>query len=190
MTGRTSTHSPPRSGGGACSGRGGTGTVSGAAAPVLTRGPRQSRAPVPVPPTADGGTSMERHWPMRDYLELGALPGAVPSARLHVRHILWEWALTPLTKTVELVVSELVTNAVAATTAMRHAEAVRLWLLSDTRKVLLLVWDASPHLPVLTEADEYADSGRGIFLVQAFSERWGSYRTPDMGGKIVWALCG
>ncbi|HEY2577187.1 MAG TPA: ATP-binding protein [Streptosporangiaceae bacterium] len=133
---------------------------------------------------------MERHWPMRDYLELGALPGAVPSARLHARHILWEWTLTPLTKTVELVVSELVTNAVAATRAIRPAGAVRLWMLSDASKVLVLVWDASPHLPVLTEADEYADSGRGIFLVHAYSERWGSYRTPQMGGKIVWALCG
>jgi hypothetical protein len=42
----------------------------------------------------------------------------------------------------------------------------------------------------LTETGEYAESGRGLFLVQAFSERWGSYATPRMGGKIVWTLCG
>jgi hypothetical protein len=51
---------------------------------------------VPVPPFADGGPDVARPWPVRDFLELGALPGAVPCARLHARHILWEWALAPL----------------------------------------------------------------------------------------------
>jgi hypothetical protein len=51
---------------------------------------------VPVPPGQDRGTDMAGHWPVRDYLELGALPGAVPCARLHARSILWEWELTPL----------------------------------------------------------------------------------------------
>lgn len=90
----------------------------------------------------------------------------------------------------EQVVSELVTNSVAAARAMPQIEPVRLWLLSDTRKVVVLVWDANPQPPALTEADEYHESGRGLFLVQAFSERWGSYPTPQMGGKAVWALCG
>lgn len=57
---------------------------------------------------------MAGQWPVRDFLELGALPGAVPSARLHARQIVWEWALTPLSEQVEQVVSELMTNAVAA----------------------------------------------------------------------------
>jgi anti-sigma regulatory factor (Ser/Thr protein kinase) len=121
---------------------------------------------------------------------LGALEGAVPSARLHVRHILWKWRLTPLTQAVEQVVSELATNSVAAARAMPQIEPVRLWLLSDTRKILVLVWDANPQPPTLIEADEYAESGRGLFLVRAFSERWGSYPTPQTGGKAVWALCG
>jgi hypothetical protein len=30
-------------------------------------------------------------WPLQSFLELGALPGAVPCARLHTRHLLWEW---------------------------------------------------------------------------------------------------
>jgi len=67
---------------------------------------------------------------------------------------------------------------------------VRLWLLSDRRKVLVLVWDANPQPPALIEAGDYAESGRGLFLVAAFSERWGSYPTPQTGGKVVWALCG
>ena len=35
-------------------------------------------------------------WPLRSYLELGALPTAVPCARLHARHLLWEWGLNEL----------------------------------------------------------------------------------------------
>ena len=133
---------------------------------------------------------MAHQWPMRDFLELGALPGAAPSARLHARQIVWEWALTPLTEAVEQVVAELVTNSVAAARAMPLVQPVCLWLLSDARDVLVLVWDASPQSPALAEPDEQAESGRGLCLVQAFSERWGSYATPQTGGKVVWALCG
>jgi anti-sigma regulatory factor (Ser/Thr protein kinase) len=152
--------------------------------------PGQSGAPVPVPLTQDRGTDMAGHWPVRDFLELGALPGAVPSARLHARQIVWEWALTPLTEAVEQVVSELVTNSVAAARAMPQIDPVRLWLLSDARKVLVLAWDANPQQPALTEVGDDAENGRGLLLVQAFSERWGSYPTLQTRGKVVWALCG
>ena len=133
---------------------------------------------------------MARQWPMRDFLELGALAGAASSARLHARQIIWEWRLTPLIEAVEQVVAELVNNSVAAARAMPLVQPVCLWLLSDARNVLVLVWDASPQPPALAEPEEYAESGRGLHLVQAFSERWGSYATPQTGGKVVWALCG
>lgn len=133
---------------------------------------------------------MAGHWPVRDFLELGALPGAVPCARLHAHQIVWEWSLTALTEQVEHVVTELVANSVAAARAMPQIDPVRLWLLTDKRKVLVLAWDANPQPPALVEADDDAESGRGLFLVQAFSERWGSYPTPQRGGKIVWAVCG
>jgi hypothetical protein len=35
--------------------------------------------------------SFAAQWPLRSFLELGALPGAVPYARLHARQVLWEW---------------------------------------------------------------------------------------------------
>ena len=60
-------------------------------------------------------------WPLRSYLELGALPTAVPCARLHARHLLWEWGLNGLAADTELLVSELVTNAVKATAERRQA---------------------------------------------------------------------
>ena len=52
---------------------------------------------------------------MCSYLELGALPTAVPCARLHARHLLWEWGLSALVEDTELLTSELITNAVKAT---------------------------------------------------------------------------
>jgi anti-sigma regulatory factor (Ser/Thr protein kinase) len=133
---------------------------------------------------------MAAGWPVQDFLELGALPGAVPSARLHTREMLWEWSLTALSDQAEQVVSELTANAVAAARTMPQIPPVRLWLLANKTQVLILVWDACPQPPALIEAGDYAESGRGLFLVQAFSDRWGSYPTSLMGGKVVWALCG
>jgi len=97
MTGRASTRTPSHDGCARPACKGGTGAVPGAAAaaPAQPRSPGLSGAPVPVPPAHDRGTDMAAGWPVQDFLELGALPGAVPSARLHTRQILWEWALTP-----------------------------------------------------------------------------------------------
>ena len=69
-------------------------------------------------------------WPLRSYLELGALPTAVPCARLHARHLLWEWGLSEAAADAELLVSELVTNAVKAMADQQQA-AIRLQLSSD-----------------------------------------------------------
>jgi anti-sigma regulatory factor (Ser/Thr protein kinase) len=153
------------------------------------RGPGKGAVPAPSLPPQWRGTTMADHWPLQDFIEYGALPSAVPSARLHTRQIVWEWGLTALTETVELLVSELVTNGIAATPPAGAVSPVRLWLLSDGTQILILVWDASPHPPVPAEVDGYAESGRGLLLVEALSERWGSYATAQAGGKIVWALC-
>jgi hypothetical protein len=53
-------------------------------------------------------------WPLQSRLELAALPGAVPCARLYTRQLLWGWRLATLAETVELLVSEIATNAVNA----------------------------------------------------------------------------
>jgi hypothetical protein len=54
--------------------------------------------------------------PLQVLLGLGALPSAVGCARLHARNVMYEWNLPSVADTVELVVSELVTNAVRAST--------------------------------------------------------------------------
>jgi anti-sigma regulatory factor (Ser/Thr protein kinase) len=130
-------------------------------------------------------------WPLRSYLELGALPTAVPCARLHVRHLLWEWGLNGLTADAELLTSELVTNAVQATAGQQQA-AIRLRLSSDSARVLVEVWDADPQPPApngLGEdgtPDPEEEGGRGLFLVAVLSSRWNWYPTQEPVGKVVW----
>ncbi len=130
---------------------------------------------------------MADNWPLQSFLELGALPGAVPCARLHARQLLWEWGLTALRDDVELLVSELVTNAVRASQSMEQVFPVRLRLLSDRSQVLILVWDANPQPPVPIDPGE-DETGRGLVLVEALSERWDWGATPDTGGKMVWCI--
>lgn len=145
------------------------------------------------------GTAVEpANWPLRSYLELGALPGAVPCARLHTKTVLWEWGLDGLAPTAELVVSELVTNSQRASAdimASRYkgqwrqgVPPVRLWLYADRKRVLVQVWDADHRLPQRQRVDLDAESGRGLLLVESVSEEWGTFRPERSSGKTTWAL--
>jgi len=130
-------------------------------------------------------------WPRRSFLELGAVPGAVPCARLHARQVMWEWGLDALRDDTELVVSELVTNAVRACASLRPAAPVRMWLRGNTTRMLVLVWDACPRPPIRLHAGQNADGGRGLLLVEALSDQWDWYALDQPeGGKIVWATLG
>ena len=148
-----------------------------------------------VPPfAAQWAERLAGEWPLHSFLELGALDGAVPSARLHARHILREWGQAALADDAELVVSELVTNGVQASRAMTHA-AIRLWLVSDRTQVVICVWDACPQPPVRMDAAEEAENGRGLLLVEAVSTQWGWFHAEPMSpspdaahGKIVWSI--
>jgi anti-sigma regulatory factor (Ser/Thr protein kinase) len=126
-------------------------------------------------------------WPLRSFLELGALPSAVPCARLHARQVLWEWGLTACSDSTELLVSELVTNAMQISRVTAQDDPVRLWLVSDRQQVVIFVWDASPLPPAPADVGEDAESGRGLLIVEAASERWGWDFPPALGGKVVWA---
>jgi anti-sigma regulatory factor (Ser/Thr protein kinase) len=152
----------------------------------MSGGPSGS-APAAAPPSHRQAEDPARGWTLRDFLELGALDGSVPSARYHAKHILREWQLARLGDDVELVVSELVTNAVAASRTMDFPFPVRMWLLSDTASVLVVVWDASPQPPALMDPAEDAETGRGLLLVEAVSARW-DWHVADGGGKVIRAL--
>jgi anti-sigma regulatory factor (Ser/Thr protein kinase) len=147
-------------------------------------------AAVRIPPLTDSqGNEVTGRWPLQSFLELGALPSAVPCARLHTRQLLWEWGLhTALGDSAELVVSEIVTNAIQIAQAEMDSAPVRLWLLADRARLLILVWDASPLPPVRVSSSGDAETGRGLLLVETISARWGWHFLPDKGGKVVWAL--
>ena len=116
-------------------------------------------------------------WPLRSCLELGAFPTAVPCARLHARCVVMEWRLAALVEVVELVVSELVTNAVQATAALAddrekrletRVPPVQLRLSSDGHiRVVVQVWDGNHQLPVRRDAGPEEEGGRGLFLVES-----------------------
>lgn len=143
--------------------------------------------PVRIPPIPDPqGNDITAGRPLRSFLELGALPSAVPCARLHTRQLLWEWQLTD-PGDAELLVSELVTNAIQVSQADDRTGSVRLWLLADQAQVVMLVWDASPLPPVPMSGSETEENGRGLLLVDTLSERWG-YLPAANGGKFVWAI--
>jgi hypothetical protein len=149
------------------------------------------------PASTQRGRATEASWPFSSYLELGALPSAVPCARLHAKQMLWEWGLDDLTDTLELLVSELVTNAQRASAeymGSRYggqwtagAPPVRLWLNADNGRVLVQVWDGDSQLPQLQGIDLDAESGRGLLLVDTLSSEWGAYPLEGSSGKVVWA---
>lgn len=128
------------------------------------------------------------------YLELAALPTAPACARLHTKQVLWEWGLAGLSEASELIVSELVTNAVQITATNELLTPVRLWLSNHEPRVLIEVWDGDPQPPILKPVDASGvpplgdESGRGLFLVASLSKRWGWYPERALGGKVVWGV--
>ncbi len=105
-------------------------------------------------------------------------PRSVGRAREYTRTQLTAWGLEPLIDTTELLVSELVTNA------LRYGEGeIRLRLLLD-RMLVCEVWDAGLVQPRRRRARDTDEGGRGLQLVGLLSAAWGSRRTPR--GKTVW----
>lgn len=124
-------------------------------------------------------------------LDLAPLPTAVPCARLHTRHVLREWDLADIADDAELVVAELITNAIRAAEGIPGALGalpVRLRLTARPGGVQVEVWDASDAMPEpgLTGPHD-APSGRGLAIIAALSARHGAYVTEG-GGKCVFAV--
>ena len=124
-------------------------------------------------------------FPQTSHLELRALPTAVSCARLHAREVILEWGLRGLVDTAELLVSELVTNAIRASCGLL-TPVVRIWLTYDRSDFFIRVWDGSDQMPAPQNAGLDAECGRGLLLVETLSQAWGSY--PKANGKVVWAL--
>ncbi|MFE5004053.1 SpoIIE family protein phosphatase [Streptomyces sp. NPDC056696] len=106
-------------------------------------------------------------------------PAAVAEVRARATRQVEAWGLGELAMTTELIVSELVTNAI------RYAEPpIHLRLLRDAR-LTCEVADGSSTAPRLRHARSTDEGGRGLFLVAQLTHRWGARYTA--GGKIIWA---
>ncbi|MEU9040572.1 MULTISPECIES: SpoIIE family protein phosphatase [unclassified Kitasatospora] len=111
--------------------------------------------------------------------EVASAPEAVAEARAEATRRLVAWGLDEAVFVTELVLSELVTNAIRYGTG-----PIRVRLLCD-RTLICEVSDTSSTAPHLRYAVEEDEGGRGLFLVARLTERWGVRYTPE--GKIIWA---
>ncbi|MDQ0933512.1 SpoIIE family protein phosphatase [Streptomyces turgidiscabies] len=104
---------------------------------------------------------------------------AVAEARRRAGEQLAEWGLAELTFSTELIVSELVTNAI------RYGnEPIELRLIRGNG-LICEVSDGSSTAPHLRRARVFDEGGRGLLLVAQVAERWGSRQTST--GKTIWA---
>ncbi len=106
-------------------------------------------------------------------------PAAVGELRARATRQVRDWGLEELALTTELVVSELVTNAIRYA-----APPIRLRLLRDAH-LTCEVSDASSTAPRLRHARITDEGGRGLFLVAQLALRWGARYTDQ--GKVIWA---
>ncbi|MET9830314.1 SpoIIE family protein phosphatase [Streptomyces sp. NPDC006385] len=105
-------------------------------------------------------------------------PSAVARVRAAATRTLDDWGLAEEAFTTELILSELVTNAI------RHAAGpIRVRLIRD-RALICEVYDGSSTAPHLRSAATTDEGGRGLFLVAQFAERWGTRYMA--GGKVIW----
>ncbi|OII60208.1 sodium/proline symporter [Streptomyces sp. CC53] len=110
--------------------------------------------------------------------ELPVDPAAVARARNLASEQVTAWGMDELSFTTELIVSELVTNAI------RHASGpVCLRVIRD-RTLICEVTDASSTAPRLRHARTTDEGGRGLFIVAQLARRWGTRYTR--GGKVIW----
>ncbi|MEV5513270.1 SpoIIE family protein phosphatase [Streptomyces flaveolus] len=111
-------------------------------------------------------------------LDLPSDPAAVAGARRFAADTLTAWGLEELSFATELVVSELVTNAI------RYGQSpIQLRMILQAT-LTCEVFDASSTAPHLRRARTFDEGGRGLLLVAQLSERWGTRHSRE--GKVIW----
>lgn len=147
------------------------------------QGPREAAPPLIADPPLTAGRPVIAGVPSRDGRRAGpwqlpCTPAACRRARTAVRAVLAQWNLGHLTDTAELLVSELVGNA------LLHAAGPLEITVEHGRTLRCRVEDGSAQLPHRCAASVEDEHGRGLELVHRMSSDWGVDRTGR--GKSVW----
>lgn len=160
----------------------------------------EMRAAITATPSDAFAENAHPRWPLSSSLPpFGAFTSAPRMTRAHLRDILASWDLSRLTEQAEYVVSELVTNAVNASTRdgrplydeFGRVLTIGLTLRSGNRLLRIEVWDRANGVPVPRDAGTDAVSGRGLAMVAYFSStRWGWTSRDPHGWKSVYAVLG
>lgn len=145
-----------------------------------------------------------RPWDCTGVRQFAAVPASAGAARWHAVGLVRGWGLAGVAEPTELLVSELATNALRASSRAsghtvhmeqsRHGtrtpsgrERIVMRLTCTDTHLVIEVWDGAAALPVRKAEDLSAEGGRGLFLVEALSRDWGYY-LPWAGGKVVWCV--
>ncbi len=127
-------------------------------------------------------------------LTLAAVMTAVGCSRLFARYTLRNWDLDVLRDDAELVISELVTNAVKTTgvteaqprwTELDDLALIDVRLVLTDISVIIEVWDRDPRPPIIKQPRLDDENGRGLFIIGELCRRWNFYPARK-GGKVVW----
>jgi anti-anti-sigma factor len=137
---------------------------------------------VPLHETLDQALGHVRSRPphVREQLGLVATLTAPRTARAFVRRVCRRWELEALVEPVELLASELVTNAVVDT---RAPFELRLELRG--RRLRVAVHDQDPRLMRILAPDDEGEASLSLLIIQKLARAWGVRRHPA-GGKVVW----
>lgn len=128
-----------------------------------------------------------RPTPQTMSVRLPAIPESVKEARDFALGVLGAWGLSAIHDEVRLVVSELVTNALRHSAGYADVRAsIRLSFLRTGGRLTCAVTDPCDQIPMRREPDSAAQSGRGLHLVEAFSDSW-NWAPLSSHGKVVWA---
>ncbi|MEU9302043.1 SpoIIE family protein phosphatase [Streptomyces sp. NPDC048269] len=113
-------------------------------------------------------------------LDLSSDPSVVAHARRHTTDQLTAWGLEEASFVTELLVSELVTNAI------RYGQPpIQLRLIHENSTLICEVSDSSNTAPHMRRARIFDEGGRGLLLVAQLAQRWGTRHAPI--GKTIWA---
>lgn len=121
---------------------------------------------------------------------LPAVPTSARAARVFVTEVLGGWDMDELSYDAATIASELATNAIVhAPAASLSGDLFHIALTIDVSRLTITVSDLVEQVPAPPfpgEPDDDAESGRGLGIVEAYSDEWGWQRNGPTG-KLVWA---